>query len=339
MEATRGPCVSVFRPIIFGITGRGLEWRPLLESCGIEPELLAEPEARIPAEVFDRFWLKAAELTGDPCFGLHVGEHLRPLAANILGYLMLSSPTVRDGIERVMRYQRVVFDAEWLSLMEQGSSLLIRFEAAGAEPLQIAAQTEYRAMIMLKILDWVTALDFRAGEARFRHPALGEHSEYERILRCPVKFECKESELVVSKASLDQPSLHANPEIARFHEEHAARHLADLEDQSTSRKVKTHLMSLLDRGPCELPGVARSLYMSARTLQRRLAHEGTSFNAMLDSLRRDLSLHHLEQVDTALAEIAYVAGFSDSSAFSRAVRRWTGKTPLEYRRLHASKKT
>ena len=98
-------------------------------------------------------------------------------------------------------------------------------------------------------------------------------------------------------------------------------------------------MSLLDRGPCELPGVARSLYMSARTLQRRLAHEGTSFNVMLDSLRRDLSLHHLEQVDTALAEIAYVAGFSDSSAFSRAVRRWTGKTPLEYRRLHASKKT
>jgi len=185
----------------------------------------------------------------------------------------------------------------------------------------------------------VTALDFRAGEARFRHPALGQRSEYERILRCPVKFECKESELVVSKASLDQPSLHANPEIARFHEEHAARHLADMEDQSTSCKVKTCLMSLLDCGPLELPAVARSLYMSARTLQRRLAHEGTSFNAMLDSLRRELSLHHLEKVDTALAEIAYVAGFSDSSAFSRAVRRWTGKTPLEYRRLHASKKT
>ncbi len=301
--------------------------------------MLDDSEARIPAELFDRFWLRAAEITGDPCFGLHVGEHIRPLAVNILGYLLLSSPTVRDGLERVIRYQRLIFGANWISLVDRGVSTLIRLEAGGADPLDIAVQTEYRSMIILKLLNWVTAVDFHAGEVRFRHPPLGDRSEYERIMGSPVKFQCKESELLVSKAGLDQPSVHANSEIARFHEEYAERHLADLEDQSTSRKVKTCLMSLLDRGPCELPEVARSLYMSARTLQRRLANEGTSFNAMLDSLRRDLSLHHLEKVDAALAEIAYVAGVSDSSAFSRAVRRWTGKTPLEYRRLHASKKS
>lgn len=332
METIRGPSVTVFRPIIHAITALGLEWRPLLESCEIDLELLADSEARIPAELFDQFWRRASELTGDPCFGLHVGEGIRPLAANILGYLLMSSPTVRDGLERVVRYQRLVFDAEWLSLLDRGASVLLRMKTSYADPLDIAVQAEYRTMIALKLIDWVTAVDFHAGEVRFSHAALGEHSEYERILRCPVKFQYKETELVLSKASLDQPSLHANPEIAQFHEEYAERHLTDMADRSVRRKVKECLMAVLDRGPCALPEVAQSLFMSARTLQRRLAAEGTSFQDVLDSLRRELSLHHLEKVDTALAEIAYVAGFSDTSAFSRAVRRWTGQTPLEYRR-------
>jgi hypothetical protein len=77
----------------------GLEWRPLFESCGIDPDLIANSEARVTAEVFDRFWLKAAELTGDPCFGLHVGERLRPFAVNLVGYLLMSSQTVQEGLE------------------------------------------------------------------------------------------------------------------------------------------------------------------------------------------------------------------------------------------------
>ena len=106
-------------------------------------------------------------------------------------------------------------------------------------------------------------------------------------------------------------------------------------DDSVIRKVKLLLMSRIDRGPCELAEVARSLYMSVRTLQRRLAKEASSFSATVDSLRRELCLHHLEKENSALAEIAYVAGFSDTSALTRAVRRWTGQTPLAFRRSHA----
>jgi AraC-like DNA-binding protein len=330
----QGPSVTVLRSLIHGLRELHLEWRPLLESCGIDPDLIADPDARIPVDVFDRFWPKAAELTGDPCFGLHVAERLRPLAVNILGYLLMSSSTVRDGLERVARYQRLVFDATWIALVDRGSSTLIRFETANANPLHVAVQIEYRAALVLKILDWITAVDFRAGEVRFRHRPAGDRSEYERILGCPVKFQCSQDELVVSRASLDQPSVYSNPEIARLHQEHAERHLAELDDHSVSRGVKTILMSHLDRGPFELSEVARSLHMSTRTLQRRLADEGTCYNELLDSLRRDLCLEHLERPHTSLAEIAYVAGFSDTSAFSRAVRRWTGQTPLEHRRSH-----
>jgi AraC-like DNA-binding protein len=259
---------------------------------------------------------------------------LRPLAVNILGYLLMSSPMVREGLERALSYQRVVFGGQWIALIDRGASTLIRLDLTDIDPSHTAVETEYRAVIILKLLDWVTAIDFRVSEARFRHRPAGDRSEYERILNCPVKFQSTESELVVSRASLDQPSIHANPEIAVVHQQHAERHPADLEDQSVTRKVKTILMAQLDRGPSVLSEVACSLYMSPRTLQRRLAEEGTSFSETLDSLRRDLCLQHLERRGPALAEIAYVAGFSDDSAFNRAMRRWTGQTPLQYRRAH-----
>jgi AraC-like DNA-binding protein len=157
----------------------------------------------------------------------------------------------------------------------------------------------------------------------------------EYIAVAVIKFQDRESELVVSRVSLDEPSVYSNPEIAGLHQEYAERHLAELEDRSVIRRVKTLLLSHLDRGPCELRDAARSLHMSPRTLQRRLADEGASYSETLDSVRRELCLHHLSRAHTSLAEIAYVAGFSGESAFSRAVRRWTGQTPREYRRSHA----
>ena len=98
MAKLEGTCVTVFRPIVLGLTAMGLDSESFLESCGVDPELVSDSEARVPLEVFDRFWLLAAEQTKDPCFGLHLGDHLRPLAVNILGYLLMSSATVREGL-------------------------------------------------------------------------------------------------------------------------------------------------------------------------------------------------------------------------------------------------
>ncbi len=250
MAKLEGSCVTFFRPIVLGLTAMGLEWKSLLESCGIDPELISDSEARVPLEVFDRFWLLAAEQTNDPCFGLHLGEHLRPLAVNIAGYLLISSATVREGLERVIPYQRLVFGRDFFSLIDRGAYAFIRWAPLKRDPLDERAQTEYKAMIILKLLDWITEIDFQASEVRFRHAPAGPPSEYERILRCPVKFQSEQSEVVVSQHALDQPSLHSNPEIAEIHETYAERHLAELEDESVARKVETLLMSTLDRGPC-----------------------------------------------------------------------------------------
>jgi AraC-like DNA-binding protein len=181
-----------------------------------------------------------------------------------------------------VRYQRLVIGREDLALVDRPHSSVIRIDD---DALGSAVQVEYRADLILKFLDWITAIHFRASEVRFRHSA--------------------------------------------------ERHLAQLRDQSIARKVMAVLMAHLEEGPIKLGETARSLYISPRTLQRRLAEEGQSFHEIVESLRRNLCLHHLEDQNVGLAEIAYIAGFSEPSAFTRAVRRWTGRTPLEYRRAHA----
>ena len=235
----RGPSITTLRPVVNALTQMGLDWRSILSASGIDPELIDDCEARISAEAFAHFWPTAAEITGDACLGLHVGEHVSPASVNILGYLLISSPTVRAGLERVVRFQRLVFDAEWLTLIDEGSSTLIRFETDAIDPLDLGVQLEYKAALITKLLDWVTSARFHATEIRFRHAPRKDPSEYERILQCPVKFRCKESGLVYTRAGLEQPSMHANEEIARAHEEFAERHLAAFEDRSLARRVKT----------------------------------------------------------------------------------------------------
>jgi AraC-like DNA-binding protein len=128
--------------------------------------------------------------------------------------------------------------------------------------------------------------------------------------------------------------LNANPEIARIHQEFAENQLAEFGEESVAHEVAKLLASLLEVGPLDLPTIAKRQHLSPRTLQRRLAEEGTTFQKILESLRRDLCLRHLKSARDPLSEIAYLAGFADASSFNRAVRRWTGQTPLRYRQTH-----
>ena len=326
-----GPSSTVFRPIVYSLAELGLDGRSFLKACGVDPAVVDDPQASVPRPVFDAFWVQAAERRNDPCFGLHVAERLRPMAVNLAGYLLMSSASVRHGLDRVSHYQKLVFGAEWIQLLDRGPLTAIRIGIAKGEPAQGRIQTEYAAALILKLVDWVTADDTRASQVHFRHEPAVNHSEYERVLRCPVKFGCPYDELTLARSSLDQPSLHANPEIAELHERYAKQHLAEWGEASVAREVKTLLMSDLDRRTCELSRVARQLHMSARTLQRRLAGEGTSYQELLDSLRKELCLQHLANPEIGLSEIAYLAGFSDTSALTRAVRRWTGQSPLAFR--------
>lgn len=325
------PSVTLLRFISEGLRGLGADWRAIFRSCGIDPDALDEVDARFSRSSYDQLWPAAAKWTRDVCIGLHVAERTRPHAVNILGYLLMSSSTLGEGMERAIHYHRVIAGDDWFEIENRRDSILIRLNSGNFQDEALAQHTEYFTVLLLKLFGWDTGDDIHATEVRFAHARLADEAEYQRVLRCPIRFRCPESVVLLSGAAIGRPSLNANPEIAQIHQEFAESQLAELEEASLARGVAKHLASLLERGPCDLLSVAKCHHMSPRTLQRRLAEEGTTFQKILESLRRDLCLRHLKSASASLSEIAYLGGFADASSFNRAVRRWTGQTPHRYR--------
>jgi AraC-like DNA-binding protein len=292
---------------------------------------MSDSEARIPQDRFDRIWLAASDLTGDPCIGLHAGGRVVARAVNIVGYLLLSSATLEEGLRRVAHYQRALTGAEWIAIEDGERWVEIRVGMAHGDEDVRAIHAEYVAPLVLRLMSWVTGSEVRPSEAHFRHDPRGDREEYVRVLGCPVKFACDRSELIMAAGVLEQPSLHADARVAELHDEFAMRLLAEAGQGNESARATHALAGLLEHGPCDLKAVARRLHISPRTLQRRLADEGSSFRAVFDMLRRELALEHLRRRNTPITEIAYLTGFSELSAFTRAVRRWFDQTPSELR--------
>ena len=332
MTTATATTATTLRLFVDALADLGIEWQPILRRCEIDPAALDDPEAMIRQDRFDRIWSTTAEIADDPCIGLRAGARVQPRAVNIFGYLLLSSATLGEGLRRVVRYQRALTGSPWLATEEDASLLRLRVGMEHDDEETRAIHAEYVAPLILGFLSWVGGVEVRPAEARFRHEARGDPEQYLRVLRCPVKFACDRNELVLASDLLELPSLHANARIARLNDEFAVRLLAEAELGSVIARTRQALGALLEGGDCDLAAVAKRLHLSGRTLQRRLAEEGTSFRSVVDALRRDLSSEHLRRRDTPTSEIAYLTGFSDVSAFTRAVRRWFHCPPSEVRR-------
>jgi len=317
--------------LLDAIAQTGLDPKRLCEAADIDFSVFQDHEARIPTDKITRLWDEAAKQSQDPNIGLHVGEKLKPRAVNVVSYLLLSSPTVREGLERVIRYSQLATEALIISLEDQDDLCELQFDLVGGQQPRSRHPYEYLGVLLMKFSQWITDREFKAVETRFRHPQPADISEHQRIFRSPLLFSSDVNCLVVQRELLERPSVHADPDIFRLHEEFAKRHLAGLEDHSTVRQVKMHLASLLERGPRDLDSIAQRLNTSPRTLQRRLSEENTTFQDVLDDIRKDVCMDHLENTSMPVAEVAYLAGFADPSTFYRAFKRWTGMTPLEFR--------
>jgi len=324
-------CATVLRLFVEALEALEVDWRALLRDCQIDPEQIYNPDARISQDRFERVWVAAHELTGDPCIGLHAGERIHAHAVNLFGYLMLSSATLGTGIRRVARYQQVLAGVPWIELDEESDPARLRIGAATGSDDFRAIHAEYVAALVPRAMGWVSEVEVVPEGVSFRHDARGPLADYARVLCCDVKFSAERNEIVFNAATLARPSRHAEESIAHLHVEFAERLLARRGDSEVTYRVRRLLAECLESGKADLCSVARQLGMSPRSLQRRLSGEGTTFRELLDGLRCEVAREHLERCRTPIAGVAHLAGFSDVSAFTRAASRWFGATPARLR--------
>ncbi len=327
----RAPMVSAWllKPVVGALRARNISIEHVLEQAGLTAYEVDVPSSKLPRSAAIRLLEAAAMATHDPAFGLAAAELYQP-GANVFDYAGVTSPTVAAALSRVSRYVRLVDEGLQLKLEIEDHLAKMTFCSRDGSRLPPVLAEYIVGVGVIAARQWV-GFDFPV-ETRFRHPQPLDTTAHKRVLRGTIVFDSDCDAIVFPKVALDIPLRAADPELLPALDAQASKLLATSlrEALPLHERVRELLRSELEHGSPTTERVAEQLKMSERTLRRRLSDRHTSLKEILDSLRRELSLELLSSPGATIEQVALRLGFSDATAFHRAFRRWTGKTPGEH---------
>jgi len=316
------------------LDARGIDGKALLQRAGLDAALMKEPNGRSPVSAMARLWKLAVEASADPCLGLKVAGNVQPATFHSLGLALLASENLLDALQRSARFSRIVSNAAEVSIEqhEGGIKQMVGWRAdvpIVEEAIDLVMASTLKMGLLLLGLDLNAPRPIELRLRRSATPAM--RTEFEAYFRCPIHFEADENSLWIPQAWMDLGLPMANPVLARQNDLVVMEYLTRFDGARFAEKVRTELITRLPAGEPPRAAVAAALNLSEKTLQRRLQDEDTSYQQVLDEVRRDLAQQYLREGPISVCEVTFRLGFSDQSSFTRAFRRWTGVTPGEFR--------
>lgn len=327
---------SLVIDLVGHLARRGLSEAEVCRAARIDPRVLDAPDDRFPGGAMERLWSVGESLSGDPDIGLHAAEAHRPGALHILGYVAQNCRSANEVVEKLGRYAVLINDGLRVSLSREGAFTQCRFEAVpGLDNYLLRTPRHAMETTAAGLVGTLAALTHgavRPCEVSFCHAAPARVTEHARLFGVAPRFRQPGDRVVFRTQDLEHPIRSANPSLLALFEKHAEEIVARLEAHGpVSRRLLEVLAKRISGAAPPLGEVASAMAMSARNLQRALREEDTSYQALLDHARRELALRHLATPEGSAAEVAFLLGFADASAFTRAFRRWTGDTPGAFR--------
>ncbi|HVU00332.1 MAG TPA: AraC family transcriptional regulator [Polyangiaceae bacterium] len=323
-------------PIVWPLLGElralGHDVERLVAGVGLSLPELEDPDTRLPIESLIELGAAAATATNDPAFGLHLAEHYRPNAFGVLDYLAHSSRTLGEAIRHLCRYNRLFQDAAETVLDVEGDRALVWQRTLGGFVMP-PPMVENSMANLIVIGRELTGRDLVPVEVTFVHAEPPYSAEHARLFRATVRFEAERDGIVLPAAALDYPLPGADPRLCDILERHARQILAKTPRVDLfSHRVRELCAAELRDGAPTAAKLAADLKISERTLRRRLGEEGTSWEDVLDGLRRDLAERYLGEPRLGIDDVALMLGYSEAGAFRRAFKRWFGQSPAEWRK-------
>jgi len=303
----------------------------VFRSAGLDPTKLGNADARYPVEGMRKLWQLAAEVSGDPYFGLEAARFWHPTTLNALGYSWMASDSLRDALTRMSRYGRLVNSVAQMTLEEYEQEVAFAISAPQSSTMVSNEAIDAALATMVTMCRVSYGDSFNPLRVITQRPEREDPARYYDFFRCPIEFSADTNVLYFSKDALEKHLPTANPRLAGVSDQVVAEYLARFDKGSTAIRVRAKLIDLLSAGEFSQQEVANNLHMSLRTLQRKLAEEDTSYKEILKETRRELANQYLRQGYLSVSEVTYLLGFSEPSNFARAFKRWTGHTPSEFR--------
>jgi AraC-like DNA-binding protein len=325
--------------VVDALAAEGVSVAETLQGTGISHDSLNSPTTRVALDQIIECYHNATRLTRDPDFALHLGLKVHVAAYGMYGFALLSGTDFRKIMQAAMRYHRLVAPLAEIAFREDGERA--SWSMSPVTHPRIDAKM-YRFLVELQIgTHWslmrdVMGQSFAPQEVAVTFGPPGDIEAYEAAFGCPVQFNSAHNRLVFDSACLNGRPEHGNEitysSVVRLCESL----LAELERRAgAAGKVREILLVNLMR-PTSFETVASRLHMTTRTLRRKLDDEGTSFRKLVSELRMEMAVKYLRDTELTIDDIAYSLGFSEAAIFRRAFRRWTHRTPSEFRDLGQS---
>lgn len=310
----------------------GLSLPVLLRQANLPVGLFDQEKILVTTEELFALYRGIAAVSGDPAIGLKLGSEQRLERYSPVAIAALYTRSFRDAIQRLARYKQLTCPEE-IRVICQGDRCAVRFQwllACESEP----------ALLIDVCFAWILAIGRRGIGGPLtplrvelvRSPA---HREMlEAHFGCRAYFQAEHNALIFRKSDLDRPFVTHNAELLAMLTPQLEAELTDRRSRLTIRdQVKQTLKPLLAGQRPTIQEVAREMSLSARTLQRRLAEAGVTFQLILEEARRELARHYLLQSSLELNETAYLLGYENANSFFRAFHHWEGTSPGQWREV------
>jgi AraC-like DNA-binding protein len=325
---------AVGRLIDVGVAA-GIRRDILMAAARVTEEDLCDSDARVPLASEIAIWQTLARHTADPEFGIRSGQAFSLRRMGLVGYVARFSSTLRGALHRVQRYGRLFTEAVEFRLEEGRREVALATAHPALGPGRAVAEG-YRLAAVLQASRELTGVAIVPAAATFTYPRPAGTEAHSRHFSCPLQFGAHRATVIFRKADLDLPVVEADETLAGYLSQYAEQVLASLVRGETMRhQARAAIWSLLGDGPPSLGQVAALLRLPPRTLQRRLAAEGTSVRGQIEEIRKTMALAVLRERSVSIEDVAFLLGYAEPSAFFRAFRRWTGSTPRRVRRRDA----
>ena len=315
----------------------GLDNNVVLAAIGISPAEIADNSKRLASIVLERLLAYLLKHTNDRLIGLHAARFVQPGTWSVLGYITMNCATLGDAMSRIVPYEKLVGDMGTSRIEMDSGQVRLIWNCRHSNRELRRHMVENVLASWLRYARWIADTDLAPQEVWFEHaqPAGTDLSEYQALFACPIRFSQPCSALLTLPEHLQIPIRQADANLLRTLEEHALTLMAGMDkDEPLPVRVHNALRLLLKDGLPRKERVAEKFHMTERTLQRHLQQAGTSYQEILDDLRRELAEHYLLRSELPIQDIASYLGFTEARSFHRSFKGWTGMTPGEFREQH-----
>jgi AraC-like DNA-binding protein len=326
---------SYLQPLLETACARGVDARALALAAGLPEGALDPLPESLAARDYIALLAAGAELAGDPHFGLHVGERVRLGTYSVYGLILLACANFAQALEQTQRYEQLAHDLGRSRLEVDKASFIACYAWTSHYPLATRHLAESVFAGIRTFGSWLAGRPLAPLRLAFAHASDADAAEYERVLGIVPEFGASAHLACFDAALLAMPVPNADAGMYPVLQQHAERLLREREDQRERHgivaEVRACVIRNLAKDRVRLAGIADELGMSPRTLQRKLADSGASFQQVLDAARFALAQDYLRQRGLSLADIAFLLGYQEQSAFTHAFREWSGMNPGAWR--------